>query len=113
MRSPDLYGISADDKLKDPMLTKRRLDLIYSAACILEKHQLIRYDRKSGIFSSTALGKIASHYYVKFPSIAIYNEELKPYFGIIDLLRVFSMSVEFKYVPIREQERGELSKLLE
>jgi pre-mRNA-splicing helicase BRR2 len=63
---------------------------------------LIKYDRNLGIFSSTALGKIASHYYIKFASIAIYNEHLKPFFGIVDILKVFSLSIEFKYLSVRE-----------
>lgn len=74
---------------------------------------MIKYDRKNGILSSTALGKIASHYYIKFASISIYNEQLKPYFGIVDILKVFSLSVEFKYLAVREQERSELAAMME
>ncbi len=33
--------------------------------------------------------------------------------GLIELLKVFSMSSEFKYIPIREEEKGELIKLIE
>jgi len=32
---------------------------------------------------------------------------------IIDLFRVFSLSDEFKYIPIRDEEKPELEKLLE
>ena len=59
------------------------------------------------------MGKIASHYYIKYPSIAIYNKHLRPEMGIIDLFRVFSLSTEFQYIPIREQEKPEIEKLLE
>lgn len=38
MRTPDVYGISAEEKSEDNLLKKRRLDLIYSAICILEKN---------------------------------------------------------------------------
>lgn len=68
---------------------------------ILEKHNLIKYDKKNGQFITTALGKIASHYYIKFPSIATYNEHLKPNMGMIEIFRVFSLSNEFKFIPIR------------
>ncbi len=69
MRSHKVYGISDEDKLTDPTLVKRRADLIHSAASLLDKHNLIKYDKKTGVFSVTSLGKIASHYYIKYPSI--------------------------------------------
>lgn len=33
--------------------------------------------------------------------------------GIIDLFRVFALSDEFKYIPLREEEKPELEKFLE
>ncbi len=33
--------------------------------------------------------------------------------GIIDLFRVFALSTEFKYIPIRDEEKPELEKFLE
>ena len=48
LRSPQLYGVAS---LKDdPLLEKRRADLVHSAAVVLDKCQLIKYDRKSGNF---------------------------------------------------------------
>lgn len=113
LRSPTVYGIPPDEYEADRLLIKRRTDLIHSAALLLDKHNLIKYDRKTGLFQVTALGKIASHYYIKYPSIATFNEHIKPNMGIIDLFRVFSLSHEFKYVPIREEEKAEIQKLLE
>jgi pre-mRNA-splicing helicase BRR2 len=113
MRSPHTYSISDDELTNDPLLVKRRADLVHSAATLLDKHNLIKYDKKTGVFQSTALGKIASHYYIKYPSIAIYNEHIKPNMGIIELFKVFSLSNEFKYIPIREEEKLELLKLME
>ena len=43
----------------------------------------------------------------------IYNKHLKPNMGIIELFKVFSLSNEFKFIPIREEEKGELARLLE
>ena len=53
---------------------------------------MIKYDNKSGNFMTTAIGKIASHYYVKHSSMFIYNDNLKPYMNIIDIFRLFSLS---------------------
>lgn len=78
---------------EDPELLKRRVNLIHTAAAILQKNGLINYDRRSGSFNSTFLGKISSYYYVKYASMAIYNTNLKPNIGMIELFKIFSMSL--------------------
>ena len=113
LRSPTLYGISFDEYDNDPELYNRRLDLVHSAAILLDKHNLIKYDRKSGNFQVTNLGRVASHFYIRYTSIAIYNEHLKPTTSDIDLFRLFSLSEEFKFITIRQEEKIELEKLLE
>jgi pre-mRNA-splicing helicase BRR2 len=73
LRNPIDYGITPEEIEEDPHLIKRRVNLIHSAATTLDKSGLIKYDRRSNIFSSTALGKISSYYYIKHESITIYN----------------------------------------
>ncbi|XP_058110373.1 DExH-box ATP-dependent RNA helicase DExH12-like [Magnolia sinica] len=113
LRNPSLYGISADVLERDPSLEERRADLIHSAATILDKNNLIKYDRKSGYFQVTDLGRIASYYYISHGTISTYNEYLKPTMGDIELCRLFSLSEEFKYVTVRQDEKMELAKLLD
>ena len=81
----------------DPYLEQKRVDLIHSAAMLLDKSNLVKYDRKTGRFQVTELGRIASHFYITH----------------IELFRVFALSDEFKYIPVHEEEKLELSKLLE
>ena len=45
--------------------------------------------------------------------MSTYNQHLKPMMGHIELFRVFALSDEFKYIPVHEEEKLELSKLLE
>lgn len=45
--------------------------------------------------------------------MAVYNQLLKPTLSEIELFRVFSLSGEFKYLNVREEEKLELLKLLE
>ncbi|KAK1926565.1 putative Pre-mRNA splicing factor [Papiliotrema laurentii] len=111
--SPALYNVGADYLEGDPTLVQKRADLIHSAAVLLEKGGLIRYDRNTGVFHSTDLGRIASHYYVAYSSMAVYNKHLKPNLNMIDLFRVFALSNEFKLIPVRQEEKLELAKLLE
>ncbi|GAO51264.1 Sec63-domain-containing protein [Saitoella complicata NRRL Y-17804] len=112
LRSPALYSVGAD-YADDTYLEQKRVDLIHSAATVLAKSNLIKYDLKTGRLQSTELGRIASHYYITHDSMATYNQHLKPTLGQIELFRVFALSGEFKYIPVREEEKLELSKLLE
>jgi pre-mRNA-splicing helicase BRR2 len=48
LRNPALYGVTPQDLVNDPLLLQRRTDLVHSAASMLEKHNMIKYDRKSG-----------------------------------------------------------------
>jgi len=111
LRNPSLYGISEAALAADPLLKQRRLDLVHSAACALEKSQLIRYDRRSGSLQATPLGRVSSHYYISHESMAVYNQHLKPTMTDIELLRLFSLSGEFKHITVREEEKLELHKL--
>ncbi|KAL0373040.1 UNVERIFIED_CONTAM: DExH-box ATP-dependent RNA helicase DExH12 [Sesamum calycinum] len=73
-----LYGLAPDVLKRDETLEERRADLIHSAATILDKNNLVKYDRKSGYFQVTDLGRIASYYYITHGTISTYNEHLKP-----------------------------------
>ncbi|CEP01840.1 unnamed protein product (mitochondrion) [Plasmodiophora brassicae] len=111
--NPALYGVAPDSLKDDPLLEQRRLDLVHSAATILDRAGLVKYDRKSGTLASTDLGRIASHYYLSHRSMSAFGEYLKPTMSDIDMLRVFALSEEFKQIGIREEEKIELAKLLD
>jgi pre-mRNA-splicing helicase BRR2 len=112
LKNPGVYGITDEESNGDPFLIQRRTDLIHSAANLLDKHGLVKYDKRAGIFQSTMQGKVSSYYYIKYQSMAIYNQNLKPNIGIIDLFRLFSLSNEFKLIPIRQEEKQEINKLM-
>lgn len=111
LRSPGLYSVGADYE-DDEALEQKRVDLIHSAAIVLEKSGLARYDRKTGNIQSTDLGRIASHYYVSHNSMNVYNQQLQPSISPIEMFRIFALSEEFKYIPVRQDEKLELAKLL-
>eukprot|EP01094_Clydonella_sp_ATCC50884_P027740 TRINITY_DN8091_c1_g2_i1.p1 TRINITY_DN8091_c1_g2~~TRINITY_DN8091_c1_g2_i1.p1 ORF type:complete len:1853 (+),score=962.58 TRINITY_DN8091_c1_g2_i1:598-5559(+) len=113
LRSPTLYGVSYDEYDADRRLEQRRLDLVHSAATLLDKSNLIKYDRKSGLFQITNLGRVAAHYYISHASIATYNEHLKQSMSDIDLFRLFALSSEFRLIGVRQEEKLELEKLLD
>ncbi|KAJ7097861.1 putative RNA helicase [Mycena belliarum] len=109
LKSPGLYGVGVDYQEDDTGLIQKRADIAHSAAVLLEKCQLLKYERSSGRFQSTELGRIASHYYVTYNSMMTYNQHLRPTMSTLELFRVFALSNEFKLLP----EKLELGKLLE
>lgn len=113
LRNPTLYGFPADILQHDSDLEQVRTDIANSALMLLDRNHLIRYDRRLGTIQVTALGRVASYYYIRYPSVQTYNEHLRPSFTDIELLRVFTLSQEFKYIPVREEEKVELGKLIE
>jgi pre-mRNA-splicing helicase BRR2 len=68
---------------------------------------------RTGYFQATDLGRIASYYYISHRTISTYNEYLKPTMGYIELCQLLSLSEEFKYVSVRQDEKMELAKLLD
>lgn len=111
LRSPGLYQVGAEYE-DDSALEQKRVDLIHSAATVLRKSGLVKYDEKTGKLQATELGRIASHYYITHGSMDTYNTLILPGITTIELFRVFSLSAEFKYIPVRQDEKVELAKLL-
>ncbi|KAF2186853.1 Sec63-domain-containing protein [Zopfia rhizophila CBS 207.26] len=111
LRSPGLYSVGTDYE-DDEALEQKRVDLIHSAASVLERCNLIKYEKKSGKLQPTELGRIASHYYITHNSMSTYNQHIQPSITTIELFRVFALSEEFKYIPVRQDEKLELAKLL-
>ncbi|KAF8415524.1 hypothetical protein L210DRAFT_3398038 [Boletus edulis BED1] len=100
LKSPGSYGVRVDYQEDDDGLVHKRADIVHSAAALLEKCHLIKYERSSGRFQSTELGRIASHYYVTHNSMATYYQHLRPIMSTLELFRVFALSNEFKLLPV-------------
>jgi len=113
LQNPTLYGMmNADVTMKDdPTLKRRRMDLAHTAASILEKNHLVRYDRRTGSIQATPLGRVASQFYISHNSMAVYSRHMRPNMSDIELLRLFAMSGEFAHITVREEEKLELAKL--
>ncbi|KAJ5660322.1 hypothetical protein N7507_006773 [Penicillium longicatenatum] len=111
LRSPGLYSVGTDYE-NDDALEQKRVDLIHSAAAVLEKAGLVKYEKKTGRLQATELGRISSHYYIGHNSMLTYSQHLQPSITTIELFRIFALSDEFKYIPVRQDEKLELGKLL-
>ncbi|KAF9442488.1 P-loop containing nucleoside triphosphate hydrolase protein [Macrolepiota fuliginosa MF-IS2] len=89
-KDPGLYGVGIDYQ-DEAGLTQKREDIVHSAAVLLEKCQLIKYEHSSGRFQSTELNKIASHCYATYNSMMVYNKHLKPSMSTLELFCVFAL----------------------
>ncbi|KAK7061615.1 putative helicase mug81 [Favolaschia claudopus] len=110
-KNPAIYGISRDTD--DLQLGSKRYDLITAAAGKLADAGMIIFDRSSGDFTITDLGRIAAKYYIRYASIEIFNKEFRQKMSEADVLGMLSMSTEFDQIQVRESELKELKLLLD
>ncbi|TDH66168.1 uncharacterized protein CCR75_009651 [Bremia lactucae] len=131
-KNPLAYGMKLDDVHADPMLVTRRRELLLAAAEKLASCRMIKIIRDSGpvpsaqkngniAFVVTAMGRVASHFYIQHTSIETFNELLDRKSGSIDeeedtltwdkALLVLCSSHEFEQLQSREEEMPELEKL--
>ena len=70
---------------------------------------LVTADRDTGPLTHhlpTCTPAHAPQYYVSFRTISAFNDHLKPTMGEIELLRLFALADEFKYMVVREVRLG-------
>ncbi|PAA64041.1 hypothetical protein BOX15_Mlig030796g1, partial [Macrostomum lignano] len=108
--NPLVYGISPNQFATDPNLENHRLALITLAARKLDSARMIRFDERTGYLASTDLGRIASHFYIKFNTVEVWNDELSALLPNEKVLSVVSKSKEFEQVKVREEELPELDQ---
>ena len=111
LRSPMVYGIDWSERRDDPRLVNRRRKLVIEAALVLQKSQMIIFNRRTEELKAKDVGRIASQYYVLQATIEIFNEMMRPQGSEADVLKMVSMSGEFDNVQARDSEYTELSQL--
>lgn len=85
----------------DPSLTSKQRAFIADAARALDKAKMIRFDEKSGNFYGTELGRIASHFYIKYTSVETYNEMLKQHMNESEVCTfVFKLGTHLIFIVI-------------
>lgn len=107
------YGMVYQTLLNDINLEKKRKELVDVAAKALDKAQMIRYNAGTGDLNATDLGRIASHYYLKYDTVEIFNELQKPVMTETEILAMISRAQEFEQLKVREDELSELDHLLQ
>ncbi|XP_051173908.1 activating signal cointegrator 1 complex subunit 3 [Leptopilina boulardi] len=105
------YGIDEKTLIDDPLLERKRRELIDSSAKALDKARMIRYNTRTGDLNSTDLGRTSSNYYLKYYTVEMFNEIRKPIMTEADVLGMISRSHEFEQLKVRDDEMDELDEL--
>ncbi|KAI0234175.1 putative steryl acetyl hydrolase mug81 [Massospora cicadina] len=111
-RNPMVYGVTWVEAEDDPLLGKKRRDLVVTAARTLQANQMIVFDEATGFLTPKDLGRIASNYYLSANSVDLINAKMRPRMAEADAFAMVSCSKEFETIKVREEEVGELRKLL-
>nr|KAG5694899.1 hypothetical protein BaRGS_029516 [Batillaria attramentaria] len=97
----------------DPTLEKHRYDLIVSAGRKLDKARMARFEERTGFMYSTDLGRIASHFYIKYDTVEVINEKFASLMTEGDIFSLVSNAQEFDQIKVREDEMEELERLVD
>ncbi|EAN79402.1 ATP-dependent RNA helicase, putative [Trypanosoma brucei brucei TREU927] len=116
--NPLMYGLKVSDARQDPKLKKIRYEIVSKAAEELADAGMIRYNPQTGAVDTTDLGRIASHYYISYKSIATFNTKMRrpdeSWIDSLDLgaaMNVVACADEFSQLRVRQEELDELKKL--
>lgn len=112
LSNPSLYMVGPEYS-DDKDLHRKCAEVVHAASKQLAAAKLIKYDVASGSLSQTDLGRVAAFYYISCDSMQRYNDALRADLNIIDLFRIFAQSTEFRYMPVRDDEKLELVKMVE
>jgi activating signal cointegrator complex subunit 3 len=110
--NPLAYGMTQEELWEDPQLLKKRVSLVKDAATILDHNLMLRYDVRSGNLGVTDLGRIASHYYIKYGTIEGFNNMLSDaHKSEKECLHALCSASEFDQLKVRPEETAELERL--
>lgn len=107
-KNPHAYGIPFEQIHYDPQLGGKRGELIVTAARSLDKARMIRYEERTGLLFATDLGRTASHFYIKYDTVEIFNEEMHPAMNDAEIFALISKAQEFDQLKVRDDELDEL-----
>lgn len=109
--NPQVYGLNYQDVVEDPSLENKRRKLIYTAAMALDKAKMIRFNERTGDLNITDLGRTASHFYIKYDTVEVFNDMLRPIMTEPEVLNMMANAHEFQQLKVRDEEMDELDDL--
>ncbi len=73
---------------------------------------MIRFDERTGYLHACDLGRTASQFYIKYDTVEVFNELLRPTMNEGDLFEVLSKASEFEQLKVRDDELEELDQMV-
>ncbi|KAK3578446.1 hypothetical protein CHS0354_037424 [Potamilus streckersoni] len=111
--NPLVYGVPYKMVENDPTLEEYRRELIVMAGRKLDQAKMVRFNEKTNYFASTDMGRIASHFYIKYDTVEVINEHLKYIMTEGDVFGMVAKSQEFEQIKVRDDEMEELDIVLQ
>ncbi|KAK4887058.1 hypothetical protein RN001_003329 [Aquatica leii] len=111
--NPHVYGLLPKDFEEDPSLRRYLFDLCHGAAEHLDRAQMIRYDKSSGEFTSTYLGRTASYFYITVDTVENFSARIKPFMTEAAIIQMMCCASEFNDMQVRPEELTDLDGLLD
>lgn len=114
LRNPLAYGITTDEKVDDPSLSRRCHELVANAAKLLDSTKMLRYDVKSGNLGVASNGRVAAHFYIQAESVQTFQDMFRNDASPNDeaLCLMICSANEFRNMKLRQEEMEELQKLI-
>lgn len=109
--NPQVYGINYVDVQDDPSLDRKRRDLVTKSALALDKARMIRFNERTGDMNVTDLGRTASHFYIKYDTVEVFNEMMRPIMSESEILAMMANAQEFQQLKVRDDEMDELDEI--
>ncbi|XP_074644659.1 activating signal cointegrator 1 complex subunit 3-like [Tubulanus polymorphus] len=106
--NPLVYGIGYNTIQEDPTLENHRRELVVIAGRALDKAHMIRFDERTGYMACTDLGRTASHFYIKYETVEVFNEMFGALMTEADVFSMVSQAQEFQQIKVRDEEMEEL-----
>lgn len=110
-KNPMAYGVSIEAARADPTLRPQREKLCRAAVEKLHDARMVRYHKQSGRLTGTDVGRIGSHYYLRYESIREFGEQLNDNNSDAAILAVICSAYEFEQLQPRAEEIAELDRL--
>uniref|UniRef100_A0A3Q3RSP6 Activating signal cointegrator 1 complex subunit 3 n=1 Tax=Mastacembelus armatus TaxID=205130 RepID=A0A3Q3RSP6_9TELE len=98
--NPLAYGINHKTYQMDPSLELYRRELVMESGRKLDKARMIRFEERTGYFSSTDLGRTASHFYIRYNTIETFNELFNSQQTEAEILNTVSKAEEMHFLQL-------------
>ena len=99
-KNPLVYGMKYQELKDDPRLELKRTEIIRESARKLDKAKMIRFDERTGYLFPTDLGRTASQFYIKYDTIEVFNELLRPVMNESDIIAMLAKATEFEQLKV-------------